>query len=350
MADKPMKIGLAQVAAQAEVSEATVSRVINNKPGVSEATRAAVINAIDVLGYELPARLRPRTGSLVGLIVPELTNPIFPAFAQTIETGLAMRGFTPVLCTQTPSGLHEDVYVQMLLDRGVAGIICVSGQHADTSESVDRYVSLTNQGVPLVLVNGHRDGVAAAFLSTDDQAAVELSVRHLIELGHRRIGLATGQEKYVPVREKVTAFRRMLAAELPKLDADEMIVHTLFTVEGGGQAARMLMERGATGIVFGSDIMALGAIRQAERMGVSIPRDVSIVGFDDSLLMGFTDPPLTTIRQSVMEMSEVAVRALLDQIQGSGALQPELVFRPELVVRGSTARAPKRVSEVATTA
>lgn len=168
-----------------------------------------------------------------------------------------MRGFTPVLCTQTPGGLHEDVYVRMLLDRGVAGIICVSGQHADTAESVERYVSLTNQGVPLVLVNGHRDGVRAAFLSTDDQAAVELSVRHLIELGHRRIGLATGQEKYVPVREKVTAFRAMLAAELPGLDPDEMIVHTLFTVEGGGQAARMLLDRGVTGIIFGSDIMAL---------------------------------------------------------------------------------------------
>ena len=120
-----MKIRLTEVAAQAEVSEATVSRVLNGKPGVSEATRAAVLTAIDVLGYEVPVKLRPRSGALVGLIVPELTNPIFPAFAQTIETGLAMRGFTPVLCTQTPGGLHEDVYVQMLLDRGVAGIICV---------------------------------------------------------------------------------------------------------------------------------------------------------------------------------------------------------------------------------
>ena len=137
MGPRRVKLRLAEVAAQAEVSEATVSRVLNNKPGVSESTRASVLTAIDVLGFEVPERLRPRVGALIGLITPELTNPIFPAFAQTIESGLAARGFTSVLCTQTPAGVHEDIYVQMLLDRGVAGIICISGQHADTGESVD---------------------------------------------------------------------------------------------------------------------------------------------------------------------------------------------------------------------
>jgi LacI family repressor for deo operon, udp, cdd, tsx, nupC, and nupG len=337
---KAGKIGLAQVAAQADVSEATVSRVINGKPGVADATRAAVLTAIDVLGYELPPRLRPRTGSLVGLIVPELTNPIFPAFAQTIETGLAMRGFTPVLCTQTPGGLHEDVYVQMLLDRGVAGIICVSGQHADLLETVDRYVALTDQGIPLVLVNGYREGVRAAFVSSDDDAAIELALRHLVELGHRRIGLAVGQAQYVPVRDKVAAFRRLVAAQLPDLDLEDFVVTSLFSVEGGGLAARRLIERGATAIIFGSDLMALGAIQQAQRMGLSVPQDLSIVGFDDSPLMGFTQPPLTTLRQKVMEMSEVVVQALLAQIRGDDDAPPELVFRPELVVRGSTARVP----------
>lgn len=337
---KPAKIGLARVAAQAEVSEATVSRVINGKPGVSEATRAAVLTAIDVLGYELPPRLRPRTGSLVGLIVPELTNPIFPVFAQTIESGLAVRGFTPVLCTQTPGGLHEDVYVQMLLDRGVAGIICVSGQHADLLEGVERYVALTDQGIPLVLVNGYRTGVEAAFVLSDDDAAIELALRHLVELGHRRIGLAVGQPQYVPVRDKVAAFRRIAGELLPDLDLDAFVVTSLFSVEGGALAARRLIERGSTGIVFGSDIMALGGIQQAQRMGLSVPRDLSIVGYDDSQMMEFTDPPLTTVRQKVLEMSEVVVQALLAQIRGDETPPPELVFRPELVVRGSTARVP----------
>lgn len=337
MGTQRVKLRLAEVARQADVSEATVSRVLNGKPGVSEATRAAVLTAIDVLGYEVPSRLRPRAGALVGLITPELTNPIFPAFAQTIESGLAARGFTPVLCTQTPSGVHEDVYVQMLLDRGVAGIICISGQHADTQESVERYVTLSQQGVPLVLVNGYREGVEAAFVACDDAAAIELAVRHLGELGHARIGLAVGQAQYVPVITKVAAF----TPDGP--DPDRPIAHSLFTVEGGAQATQSLVQAGATAIIYGSDIMALGGMRQARRMGLSVPRDLSIVGFDDSPLMAFTDPPLTTIRQPVVEMSEAIVAAFLDGLRAGHDAPPTLVFQPELVVRSSTGRVPLTV-------
>lgn len=346
MAARLVRIRLAEVAAQAEVSEATVSRVLNDKPGVSEATRAAVLTAIDVLGYEVPAKLRPRSGALIGLITPELTNPIFPAFAQTIESGLAARGFTPVLCTQTPGGVHEDVYVQMLLDRGVAGIICISGQHADLGESVDRYVNLGRQGVPLVLVNGYREGVVATFVSCDDAAAMELALTHLIELGHKRIGLAVGPRQYVPVQLKVEAFKRShRTAGLP--DPDNLIVHALFTVEGGAQATSTLVARRATAIVYASDIMALGGVRQAHRLGLQIPRDLSITGYDDSPLMAFTDPPMTTIRQPVLEMSEAIVLALLDAIRGGNTEGRELVFQPELVLRGSTGRVPLTGSTLA---
>ena len=133
---------LADIAAQADVSEATVSRVLNDRPGVADSTRRAVLTAIDVLGYDRPARLRPKSALLVGLVMPELVNPIFPAFAQVIETALAAEGFTPVLCTQTPGGVHEDDYVQMLIDRGVSGIIFLSGQHADATSDPARYLSL----------------------------------------------------------------------------------------------------------------------------------------------------------------------------------------------------------------
>ena len=129
---------LVDIAAHAKVSEATVSRVLNNKPNVAEATRQSVLTALDVLGYERPLQLRRKTAGLVGLIVPELDNPIFPVLAQIIETALAVHGYTPVLCTQTPGGMHEDDYTEMLLDRGVAGMIVVSGQHADTVRLRDR--------------------------------------------------------------------------------------------------------------------------------------------------------------------------------------------------------------------
>jgi DNA-binding LacI/PurR family transcriptional regulator len=327
---------LADIAAHADVSEATVSRVLNGKPGVADSTRELVLTSLDVLGYDRPSRLRRRSAGLVGLVMPELTNPIFPAFAQTIETSLAHHQFTPVLCTQTPGGVHEDDYVQLLLDRGVAGIIYVSGLHADTTADPERYRRLRDRGLPIVLVNGYHEGIDAPFISNDDVASMELALTHLVQLGHRQVGLAIGPDRYVPVIRKIQGFRASMKSLLGRDDVDELVERTMFSVEGGDTAAARLIERGCTAIVCGSDLMALGAIRAARRVGLQVPDDVSVVGYDDSPLIAFTDPPLTTVRQSVQAMSEAAVRALLDEIAGEPAPRAEFVFRPELVVRSST--------------
>jgi len=174
-----MAARLLDIAQQAGVSEATVSRVLNDRPGVSTETRQAVLTALDVLGYERPARLRKRSAGLVGLVVPELDNPIFPAFAQIIESNLAQGGYTPVLCTQTPGGVTEDEYVEMLLDRQVSGIVFVSGLHADTAADHERYHKLLARPLPIVLVNGYLDGIDAPFISNDDVASMDLAVSHL---------------------------------------------------------------------------------------------------------------------------------------------------------------------------
>ena len=336
-----MRARLADIAEQADVSEATVSRVLNGKPGVAESTRQAVLTALDLLGYDRPSRLRRKSAGLVGLVMPELTNPIFPAFAQIIETALARHGYTPVLCTQTPGGVHEDDYVQMLLDRGVAGIIYVSGLHADSSTDPQRYVKLRDRGLPIVLVNGFLEGIDAPFISNDDVASMELALTHLVHLGHTRIGLAVGPDRFVPVIRKIAGFRNSMATLLGREDVEDLIERTMFTVEGGAAAANRLLDKGATAIVCGSDLMALGAIRAARQRGLDVPRDLSVVGYDDSTLIAFTDPPLTTVRQSVQAMGEAAVRALLDEIAGEPAPRAEYVFRPELVVRGSTGACPK---------
>ncbi|MBW1604719.1 LacI family DNA-binding transcriptional regulator [Streptomyces sp. JJ66] len=337
-----MTARLADIAAQAGVSEATVSRVLNGKPGVAGATRESVLTALDLLGYERPARLRQRSAGLVGLITPELENPIFPAFAQVIAQALTRQGYTPVLATQTPGGSTEDELTEMLVERGVAGIIYVSGLHADTTADMRRYEKLRGQGVPHVLVGGFSPHVRAAFVSADDRAATRLAVTHLVSLGHQRIGLALGPARFVPVRRKIEGFRESLAEHLGLrgADAEEFVQHSLYTLEGGQAAASALLERGCTAVVCASDMMALGAIRAARQHGLHVPGDVSVIGFDDSPLIAFTDPPLTTIRQPVTAMGQAAVRALLEEIGGTPAPPSEFVFLPELVVRGSTAAAP----------
>lgn len=335
---------LADVAAQAGVSEATVSRVFNDKPGVAASTRTAVLEALDLLGYDRPSKLRARQAGLVGLIVPELSNPIFPALAQAIEGELTAAGYTSILCTQAPGGVHEDEYVQMLLERGVAGIVYVSGHHANLTSEIDRYNELLAKDLPIVLINGFRMGIDAPFVSTDDRVGVYLAVSHLASLGHTRIGLVVGPDRFVPVTRKVAAFRQAIEEtfgdEALTGQQHELIESSLFTVDGGRLAATELLDRGCTAIVAASDLMALGAIRAVADAGLRVPQDVSVVGSDDSLLMAFTDPPLTTVRQNVSAVAEAAVAALLAGVRHEPPTVAEYLIRPDLVVRGSTGPAP----------
>lgn len=335
-----MSSRLASIAARAGVSEATVSRVLNGKPGVSAKTRDGVAAAIDVLGYERPAALRARKARFVGLIVPELTNPIFPVLVQAVESALVGSGLTPVLCTQTPSGMSEDESVEMLLDHGVSGIIFVSGMHADTKASTDRYDRLVERGVAAVFVNGWLDSINAAFVSCDDAVAAQLAVRHLHDLGHQRIGLALGPRRYTPVIRRRAGFVAAMRRHTGRIPPAELIAESVFSVEGGHAAGTSLLDAGATAVVCASDLMALGVIRAARGRGLDIPRDLSVVGYDDSPLIAFIDPPLTTVRQPIAEIGVAAVQALVDEIRDEAVPRGELLYQPELVVRASTGPAP----------
>lgn len=338
-----LRTRLTDVAEQAGVSTATVSRVLNGKPGVAEETRRAVLAALDLLGYERPDKLRPKVAGLVGLVVPELTNPVFSAFAQHIETRLAEAGYTPLLGTQAPGGATEEQYIDAMVERHVDGIIFVSGLHADTRLDPVWYNRLATMDIPFVVMNGTNPRIQAPAFSIDERRSMEIAVRHLVSLGHRRIGLATGQDRYVATQGKMRGFRDAMRRHLEQ--ASPPVVNTLFTLEGGHAAAGMLVERGCTAIVCGSDLMALGAIDLVRSRGMTVPDDVSVIGFDDSPLVAFTDPPLTTLRQPVEAMCRSAVTTLVAMIEGGPAPRTEILFLPELIVRGSTGPAPASEEE-----
>ncbi len=168
------------------------------------------------------------------------------------------------------------------------------------------------------------------------------TVSHLVQLGHTRIGLATGPSRYVPALRRREGFVAALgrSLDLSPAEAEHWIDEALYTLEGGAAATRRLLERGATTVVCGSDPMALGAVRAVREAGLEVPGDVSVVGFDDSRLTQFFDPPLTTVRQPVQTMGLAAVAALADAIEGEPGPSHEYLFRPELVLRSSTGRAP----------
>lgn len=325
---------LAEVAKYVGVSEATVSRVLNGKPGISEATRAAVLTALDVLGYERPTKLRGERARLVGLVLPELQNPIFPAFAEVVAGALARRGFTPVLCTRTESGgVSEADYVEMLLDQHVSGVIFAGGLYAQAAADHDHYHRLHERRLPAVLVNAAFEDLGFPRVCADDAHAVDQAYGHLTSLGHDQIGLVLGPEDHVPSARKLAAF-------LARGADPELAERAMFSMESGHAATARLLRKGVTGVICASDLLALGAIRAARKRGWSVPGQVSVVGFDDSKLMNCTDPPLTTIRQPIEAMGQAAVALLVTQIAGNPVPTEEMLFEPELVVRGSTAPAP----------
>ncbi|MEW9532725.1 LacI family DNA-binding transcriptional regulator [Microbispora sp. NPDC049125] len=320
---------LAEVAKKVGVSEATVSRVLNGKAGVSEATREAVLTALDVLGYERPTQLRGERGRLVGLVLPELQNPIFPAFAEVVGGALAQQGFTPVLCTRTVGGISEADYVDLLLQQQVSGVVFAGGLYTQTGVVHGHYLRLVERRLPTVLVNAAADHWDFPRVSCDDAIAVEQALGHLRALGHERIGLIVGPADHMPSIRKLEAFRA---------SGGELVEHTMHALEGGHAAALKLVRQKTTGIICGSDPLALGAIRAARRAGLRVPQDISVVGYDDSALMTCVDPPLTTVRQPIEAMGRAAVELLVSQIEGAAVATGELLFEPELVVRSSTGR------------
>ena len=332
------KARLRDVAERAGVSEATVSRVVNGKSGVAEPTRQAVLKVLRELGYEPAGLGRPTGVGAVGVVLPELDNPTFPLYAQAIEARVARAGLATIVCTATLTGTAESVYIDLLLDRGVSGLVFVSGLHADTTADHSRYCQLHEQGVPFVCVNGALVDLDVPAVSADERTAGCEAVEHLLALGHRRIGLAVGPERYQPVIRRLEGYRHTLA----DAGCAEFVRAGDFSVEGGHAAAMGLLEVGVTAIVAASDLMALGAVRAVRQRGLCVPEDVSVVGYDDTPLMAYTDPPLTTFRQPIRAIGTAAAGALLTEIDGPGrAPRGEHLFRAELVTRRSTALAPE---------
>ncbi|MEU2655786.1 LacI family DNA-binding transcriptional regulator [Streptomyces sp. NPDC007325] len=328
---------LAQVALRAGVSQATVSRVLNGRPGISEATRTTVLTALEALGYERPTLLRDSGPRFVGLVLPDLRNPVYGTLAELLASGLAQRGLTPVLCGRTEPGMSEAEQVERLVRRQVSGVVCAGGRYAEADASHQHYRLLAERGIPCVLVNAAVGGLGFPGVTCDDTLAAERAWRHLTSLGHERIGLLLGPADHVPSLRKLRAAAEAAeAASIPL--PGRHVAHTRFSFEAGQAAAGRLLAQGLTGLICASDPLALGAVRAARRRGLTVSRDVSVVGFDDSPLMSCTDPPLTTVRQPVAAMTRTALDLLDAQLRGAAVHPGELLFEPELVVRASTAR------------
>jgi DNA-binding LacI/PurR family transcriptional regulator len=334
-----MTSSLTSIAEKIGVSPATVSRAINNKPGVSAKTRQTVFETMKQLGVEVA----PSNGCrLVALITPDLSNPIFPDFVTKINTLLAQEQELPVLCTYTLGGLTEEIYLKMVMQLPLDGAIFLAGHYDNARMSHKIYQPLVDRGIPMAFLNASSHDQPASYAETDDAQATRMALKHLVALGHRKIGLLLGDRAHYPT---MTKYQSALA-----FFKEEGITHspaltqwTTYGIESGQLAAQELITNGATAILCANDQLAIGALHAAENMGKSVPADLSVVGYDDSPLLTDVTPALTTVRQPVTALSQALVHGLrlLRDDTRRGGRNSVVQYTPELIVRDSTGPVPK---------
>lgn len=286
---------------------------------------------------------RSSDSGAIGLLVPEFANPVFAALAQALETQATNAGYAAILCNTRGSAMRELGYVHMLLERRVEGMVFICAEITDVRGDHGHYAQLLDQGARLVFVNGGLESPAATSVGVDERAAGRLATEHLLALGHRHIGFVAGEAFAQPTREKLVG--RDDALRDAGIEPNGSVAHAGFSVEGGREALRALMESapGArpTGVICSNDLMAIGALLEAAALGLRIPDDLSIVGFDGIEAGSWTQPPLTTVAQPLGDIAETAITALRTLIKAPHQAQPNYVFRPRLRVGGTTA--PPRV-------
>ncbi|MDH6521777.1 DNA-binding LacI/PurR family transcriptional regulator [Streptomyces sp. SAI-135] len=332
---------IADVAKLAGVSRATVSFVLNNRPGVAADTQHRVRSAAEELGWTPSSSARAlSTGRVraVGLVLarePELigTDPFFPAFMAGIETVISETGDGLMLQMSRPEN-EVDTYRRLAADRRVDGVLLT-----DLRTDDPRPALIGELGLPAVAV-GAGAGTGLPTVNLDDRPAVREAVHHLAGLGHRDIAYVAGPEEFVHARRRRQAWSAALAeAGLP----EGTLLPGGFTAEGGARATRMLLDRPVppTAIVYGNDLSATAGMAVAQDAGLRLPEDLSVVGFDDVPLASYTNPPLTTCRANPVSWGRASAQALVELIETGTTADVELE-PAALVVRASSGPAPVR--------
>jgi LacI family transcriptional regulator len=324
------------VAAMAGVSFTTVSHVVNNTRPVSADVRAKVERAIAQLNYVPSAvarSLKARSTATIGLVVPNSTNPYFAELARGIEDGCAREGYCMFFCNSDDDPAKQRSYLRILQEKRIDGLIIASAGDDAVLAS-----SLADTREPLVIVDRNIEGLAADLVQIDHERGAYLATRHLLELGHVRIGCITGPVATAVSAMRVHGFIRAMTERGIDIEPTA-IVESDFTGEGGQEAAGRLFDTVRPTAIFAcNDMMGIGALRVAAERGIRVPQHCSIIGFDDIELSSYTYPALSTVGQSVRALGEAAAQMLIERISGemSGPTRRR-VITPRLVLRESTA-------------
>ena len=334
------------VAREAGVSTATVSHVINSSRFVSKETRERVLRAIERCDYypnEHARSLASGRSHTIGLLVSDISNPFFPELVKSIEAAAFERGYDVILSNTNYDAERTSNYVRRIIERKVAGVALMTSE-LDT-KLIDE---LARRHVSVVFLDLGTAGERMSNLSVNYEEGIEEAVRHLVALGHRRIAYIGGPGRLRSAVKRLMAFQDSLARNLP--DAPPPPIYEAdFKLDGGRRAAREMLTTLAdmmpTAVMAANDMMALGAIQEFRAAGLHIPRNISVIGFDDIAFAALAEPALTTVCLPRVELGRRAVEALMTTIERPDQPGVEVRIPTYLVKRGSTAAAPSIVQQ-----
>ena len=323
------------IAKMAKVSHTTVSRVLNNAPRVREETRRRILELVSILDYRPHARARAfasKRSHLLGLLVSDISNPFYAELARGIEDKAHEKGYNVIFCSTDEKSERMKTYTNLMMDAGVDGLIFASVHlHEPVTEK------LIDERFPVVLVNRKLSGSSYNYVICNNiQGAYEIT-EHLINLGHRKIAIITGSSNLSTGRERLQGYQKALKNH--GIDFNQnYVIQGPFKRETGYEAAKKLltMKDGPRAIFAGNDFMAIGVIDAIEELGMNIPEDVAVVGFDDTEFASHLRTKLTTVSQRKYEMGNLAVQILIDYIERKQKNYiHKVILEPKLVIRES---------------
>lgn len=325
------------VARRAGVSVTTVSHVVNGTRFVSEAARQSVEEAVRDLGYVPSAvarSLKHNTTRTFGMVIPNNSNPYFAEIIRGVEDRCFAAGYNVILCNSNDDPERQAAYVRVLAEKRVDGLVFV----ASGSDAVVRAI-LGEIRIPLVLLDREVAGAANCDLvEVNHTVGGELATRHLLGLGHPRVACISGPPGLSPSSQRRAGWKQALEeAGVERKETD--LARGDFTARGGYLAMQILLKRKPrpTAVFVCNDMMAFGALQAAREVGVSVPEQLSIVGFDDIDLAAFSAPPLTTVAQPKLRIGTLAAELLLERVNASRGEGRRIILDPELKIRESTA-------------
>jgi len=322
------------VAELAGVHPSTVSRVINDDSRISKKTKSKVLLIIKKLGYTpnaIARGLKTKRTHTLGMLIPDITNPFFAEIARGVEDTANKNNFNVILCNTDDKLKKERTYLEILRGKRVDGLILGTAHIKDKS-----ILELEEKKFPYILVSRNIEGLDKNCIIVDDVGGGTIATEHLIKLGHRKIAHITGPLKVRASINRLEGYK--LALKKYQIEyKEELVEEGDFRINGGYQAMKKFLKlsKPPTAIFSANDLLALGAMQAIQKKKYHVPKDFSIIGFDDIRLASFVYPPLTTIRQPMLEIGKLAVKMLLRIIEGGEFNQRKIVLKSKLIIRES---------------